>query len=388
MKKFATLFLLLSFCFTINAALPQNGSGETDGYKLVWQDLFDGNQLNPLRWNIEVNGNGGGNAELQYYTDSEKNIRVGDDGEGNGCLILTARREDYKGKNFTSGRLNSMNFVTFTHGKIEASIKLPKTANGLWPAFWMMGNDYSQVGWPKCGETDILEMGNSEGIKNGVQDRFFNGACHWGAGWPNASYANSSTRSYSLQDGEFHLYTCIWDEKEIKMYVDLDKMPVQTPYYKIDISQVDPSNEWVAGNYFHKDNFIIFDLAVGGNFTGIHSPEGITALNDDNGQQASMYINYVKIYQKGSPNETLFTAVDSDPLNSDTSVADIISSGNEFEFDGESLRLKYPDEVEVFNMGGSLVVKTVAVDNVSLASLAAGVYLVKIGNTTTKIVKR
>ena len=388
MKKFlfllsSTLFLLPSF-----AAEPQEGSGESDGYKLVWQDLFDDGQLNPLRWNIEVNGDGGGNSELQYYTDSERNVHVGDDGEGNGCLILTARREDYKNKKFTSGRLNSMNFVTFTHGKIEASIKLPKTANGLWPAFWMMGNDWQSVGWPKCGETDILEMGNSEGIKNGVQDRFFNGACHWGAGWPNASYANSSTRSYSLQDGEFHLYTCIWDEKEIKMYVDLDKMPVQTPYYKIDISQVDPSNEWVAGNYFHKDNFIIFDLAVGGNFTGIHSADDITALNDGNGQQASMYINYVKIYQKGSPNETLFTAVDSDPLNSDTSVADITSTGNEFEFDGESLRLKNADEVEVFNMGGSLVVKTVAVDNVSLASLAAGVYLVKIGNTTTKIVKR
>ena len=187
MKKFffflsSSLFLLPSF-----AAEPQTGSGETDGYKLVWQDLFDNGELNPLRWNIEVNGNGGGNAELQYYTDSENNVHVGDDGQGNGCLILTARRENYKNKNFTSGRLNSMNLVTFTHGKIEASIKLPKTANGLWPAFWMMGNDWQSVGWPKCGETDILEMGNSEGIKNGTQDRFFNGACHWGQGWTNAS---------------------------------------------------------------------------------------------------------------------------------------------------------------------------------------------------------
>lgn len=311
MKKFLPLLLLASISASY-AAEPQEGSGETDGYQLVWQDLFDGTSINPLRWNVEVNGDGGGNNELQYYTDSETNIRVGDDGEGNGCLILTARREEYKGRHFTSGRLNSMNFVTFTHGKLEASIKLPSTANGLWPAFWMMGNDWQEVGWPRCGETDILEMGNSEGIRLGTQDKFFNGACHWGPSWPNASYAKSSTKSYSLQDGEFHLYTCIWDDNKIRMYVDLDKMPVQNPYYEIDISETDPSNEWTAGNYFHKDNFIIFDLAVGGNFTGIHSADAITALSDSNGQEASMYVNFVKIYQKGDISEALFTAVEGD----------------------------------------------------------------------------
>ena len=386
MKKFTSLVFLSTLCLPILAAEPQNGSGETDGYKLVWQDLFDNNELNPLRWHIEVNGNGGGNAELQYYTDSEKNIHVGDDGQGNGCLILTARRENYKNKNFTSGRLNSMNFVTFTHGKIEASIKLPKTANGLWPAFWMMGNDYSQVGWPKCGETDILEMGNAEGIKNGTQERFFNGACHWGPGWPNASYANSSTKNYSLQDGEFHLYTCIWDEKEIRMYVDLDKMPLQTPYYRIDISQVDPSNEWVAGNYFHKDNFIIFDLAVGGNFTGIHSAEGITALNDENGQEASMYVNYVKIYQKGNTNESLYSAVPGDSMSVEASVEGLVTD-NRIDFDGRYVRLRQPDDITVFNTDGLRVAKAVAVEELSIADLPSGLYLVRVGNATVKIVK-
>ena len=361
----SSLFLLPSF-----AAEPQNGSGETDGYKLVWQDLFDNGELNPLRWNIEVNGNGGGNSELQYYTDSENNVHVGDDGQGNGCLILTARRENYKNKNFTSGRLNSMNLVTFTHGKIEASIKLPKTANGLWPAFWMMGNDWQSVGWPKCGETDILEMGNSEGIKNGTQDRFFNGACHWGAGWPNASYAKSSTKSYSLQDGEFHLYTCIWDENSIKMYVDLDKQPLQTPYYNIDISKVDPSDEWVAGNYFHKDNFIIFDLAIGGNFTGIWDADQITALNDANGQEASMYINYVKIYQKGVSNETLNTAVpgDKEETNGIDSLADCGS-----------------DAVTVFNLGGLPVAKAASAEELA-GKLTPGLYIIKWNNRTQKII--
>lgn len=387
MKKFASIVLLSTLFATASAAEPQVGSGETDGYRLVWQDLFDNNELNPLRWNIEVNGDGGGNAELQYYTDSEKNVRVGDDGEGNGCLILTACRESYRNKNFTSGRLNSMNMVTFKHGKIEASIKLPKTANGLWPAFWMMGNDYSQVGWPKCGETDILEMGNAEGIKNGTQERFFNGACHWGAGWPNASYANSSTKNYSLQDGEFHLYTCIWDEKEIRMYVDLDKMPLQTPYYKIDISEVDPSNEWVAGNYFHKDNFIIFDLAVGGNFTGIHNPADITALNDANGQQASMYINYVKIYQKGVASEDLYSAVPSDPLTSESLIAPVLAEDSA-EFDGKVVSFKTTDDVTVFNLDGLPVVRAEAVDHIDIDSLPAGVYFVRHGLTVSKIIKK
>ena len=369
-------FLLLSSSALLNssfAAEPQIGSGETDGYVLVWQDLFDNGELNPLRWNIEVNGDGGGNSELQYYTDSERNVHVGDDGQGNGCLILTARREDYKGKKFTSGRLNSMNLVTFAHGKIEASIKLPKTADGLWPAFWMMGNDWQSVGWPACGETDILEMGNSEGIKNGTQDRFFNGACHWGKGWPNASYAKSSTKNYSLQDGEFHLYTCIWDEKSIRMYVDLDRQPLQTPYYNIDIQEVDFSNDWVAGNYFHKDNFIIFDLAIGGNFTGIWDPSLITALSDANGQEASMYINYVKIYQKGASNESFFSAIEGDiqPSGVETLVA---------EGDGK-------DGVAVFNTGGLLVARAASASALN-GLLAPGVYILKSANSTRKIIVR
>ena len=304
MKPLFPSLLILTFASTAAfASEPQTGSGETDGYTLVWQDLFDAETLNPLRWDIEVNGSGGGNNELQYYTDRSENVRLGYDGKGNLCLILTARRENYLGKNFTSGRVNSKNRIAFTHGKIEASIKLPSTANGLWPAFWMMGNDYDEVGWPRCGEIDILEMGHSDGMANSTQDRYFNGACHWGQGWPNASYAKSTTKAYSLQDGEFHLYTVLWDENALAMYVDLDKRPVQNPYFKFECPADDPDNEWSPGNYFHKDNFILFNLAVGGNFPGIHNADGITALNDANSNEASMYVNYVRIYQKGLDNE-------------------------------------------------------------------------------------
>ena len=215
-------------------------------------------------------------------------------------------------------------------------------------------------------------MGNAEGIKNGTQERFFNGACHWGQGWPNASYAKSTTKNYSLQDGEFHLYTCIWDENSIKMYVDLDKQPLQTPYYNIDISKVDPSDEWVAGNYFHKDNFIIFDLAVGGNFTGIWDADKITALNEENGQEASMYINYVKVYQKGTSDEALNTAIPGDKENGESGIGSVLAQSE-------------VGETVVFNLDGVCVARGISVEDLS-GSLAPGVYILRTGTTSKKII--
>ena len=280
----------------------QNGSGEVNGYRLVWQDLFDGEVLDESAWNIEVNGNGGGNNESQYYC--RENVSISKEPKsGKSCLTLTARRENYGGKQFTSGRVNSMGKKYFTHGKVEAYICLPKTANGLWPAFWMMGNDYPEVGWPRCGEIDILEMGNAEGIRTGTQETFFNGACHWGfykdvggGNYAYPNYAKSSNAPYSLQDGEFHLYTLIWDEKKVSMYLDLDKYPNVAPYYEMGIEGTD--DEWATGLYFHHDHFILFNLAVGGHFTGIvNNPNGITALPNE-GSEAKMFIDFVKVYQK------------------------------------------------------------------------------------------
>ena len=278
----------------------QIGSGETDGFKLVWQDLFDGDTLDETVWNIEVNGDGGGNNELQYYR--RENVSLGKD-EASGCnaLILTAKREKFSNKDFTSGRINSKNKKAFKYGKIEASIKLPKTANGLWPAFWLMGNVFDQGGWPRCGEIDILEMGNSNGIKNNTQDRYFNGACHWGFykdvgnnNWAYPNYAKASTWSYSLQDDEYHLYTIIWNEENIRMYVDMDKYPDTNPYFEMGITGDD--SDWSVANYFHHDIFILFNLAVGGNFPGIRNASGITAIPE--GGSASMYVDYIRVYQK------------------------------------------------------------------------------------------
>lgn len=272
----------------VSGSADQTGSGEGDGYTLVWADYFDGESLDESSWNVEINSNGGGNNELQFY--AAENVTV-----ANGCLVLTAKREESHNRHFTSGRLNSRGKRVFTHGKIESSIRLPKTANGLWPAFWLLGNDFNTVGWPRCGEIDILEMGNSAGIKYGTQEKYFNGACHWGfykdGAYPN--YAKSTVNSYSLQDGEFHLFTLVWDGSDIRMYLDLDTHPDAQPYFTMSIS--DTSDDWAAGNYFHHDFFIVYDLAVGGNFTGIWDAAGITAVGED---PVSMYIDYVKVYQK------------------------------------------------------------------------------------------
>ena len=281
---------------------------EDANYTLVWNADFTEHSLNSEAWNIEVNGDGGGNNELQYYC--EKGVSLGvEPTTGKHCLILTATREDYKGKTCTSGRVNSLGKVYFQYGKVEARIFFPQTANGLWPAFWMMGNDYPEVGWPACGETDIIELGHQNGIKAGTQDRFFNGASHWGPRWDkHYQYAQDITNPYSVEDG-FHTITCIWDAEHVAMYVDMDTYPNAKPYYQMTIPESSEDN--APGKYFHKPNFIIFNLAVGGNFPGIWDINAVTALQSG---ARSMYVDYVRVYQRGVEGESFVSNVPSDPI--------------------------------------------------------------------------
>jgi beta-glucanase (GH16 family) len=251
-----------------------------EGYALLWSDEFDGRQLNANTWTMETGASGWGNNELQNYTSRPENVKVAD-----GHLVITARKESYEGAPVTSGRLITKDKFHFLYGYVVAAIRLPKTANGLWPAFWMMGNDFSQVGWPKCGETDILEMGNADGIKNGTQERLMNGACHWGQ-----SHAQHVVNPYSLQDGEFHTYTCVWDENYIRMYIDREKNPNVRPYFEMRIT-----DNMGGANAFRKSNFLLFNMAVGGNFPGIHNIDDVTAL--DKGP-AEMVVDYVRVFQK------------------------------------------------------------------------------------------
>lgn len=281
-RRFLTLALAASFAVPLLAA-------QNDDYKLVWSDDFDGSELNTKAWNVEVNGNGGGNQELQYYT--AQNVKV-----ANGNLVITAKKQSFGGKSFTSGRINTMGKVAFEHGKVEARIKLPKTANGLWPAFWLMGNDMTDgISWPYCGEIDVLEAGGQQSITSGTQDRHYGAAMHWGPyiNGQHPMYSEGVTAPYSVQDEAYHLFTMVWDEQKVSMYLDQDKYPEVKPYFTMNVSDTAQQNS--AGRYFHKRFFLLFNVAVGGSVTGIYDPSGITALSDS---ARTMQIDWVRIYQK------------------------------------------------------------------------------------------
>lgn len=381
---YISLLLLISINLFANCSpdkdpviIDNEQTVDPDGYHLVWQDLFEGTILDETtNWIIEVNGDGGGNAELQYY--KRENISVGQEPvSGNNCLIITAKKENYLNKTATSGRLTTQAKMFFKYGKIEARIKLPHTANGLWPAFWMLGADFSSVGWPRSGEIDIMEMGNSTGISNGTQDRHLIGACHWGQGWNGGSYPNYAKATvipYGIQD-DFHLFTLVWDSLAVKMYLDLDKYPDNEPYYEMNIS--DKSSDTSPGNYFQKPFFIILNLAVGGNFTGIWNINQITALNDGD---AKMYVDYVKVYQKGDAGEEYYGST----LNSS---AKNISTKTEYRiypnpsFDKVKIEgTVVPASITVYAESGIEMLKFSNTTEINVSSLPAGKYILKISS--------
>lgn len=231
----------------------------------------DFSSFNSNVWNKETHPSGWTNEELQSY--SPDNVTTGKDGNRT-VLILTAENKNGR---IISGRVNSKGKKAFKYGKIEASIKLPKTANGLWPAFWMMGNNSKE--WPACGEIDIMEMGDSEGIRNKTTSSRVNTAIHYGintAGHEQQYFAADFGKN--LQDGDYHTYTMEWDEKNIRVLID------GTLFNTFSTS---------SNPYFHDEFFILFNLAVGGTFTGITDLSDITALK--NGQKAAMYIDWIKI---------------------------------------------------------------------------------------------
>ena len=353
-----------------------NTTNVTNGYTLVWQDNFNGTTLDEANnWVIEVNGDGGGNAELQYYR--RENITVGKEPvTGANCLIITAKKENYSGKTCTSGRLKTLSKMSFKHGKIEARIKLPKTANGLWPAFWMMGFDYPTVGWPKCGEIDMLEMGNANGVNRGTQDKYYSTWYHWGESWNGGSYPNwghDATSTSSIQD-DFHLFTLIWNSDFLETYVDLDINPSAAPLAHMAINGADVAGN--AAHYFHKQFYAIFNLAIGGNFTGIHDINNVTALANGN---ASMYIDYIRVYQQGVAGEEY-----AGPALVLTDVADI-KAADQFSIypnpTNDHINIvanNQPVRVVIFNMSGRELMSVTHTTSVDTSALPSGNYLVKI----------
>lgn len=251
------IVLLFSFYAMFTATAIAQTSTE---WSLIWSDEFSGTQLNANNWTAEIGGGGWGNNELQYYTANESNVTLND-----GKLHITARQENIGNYNYTSSRLITKDLMEFQYGKIEARMKLPLGA-GLWPAFWMLGANISEVSWPQCGEMDIMEHINS--------DPGIHGTLHW-----NDDGHDYQGATYSVNIDEFHIYGLIWNEAGASFYVD------GIIYYQF---QFAAENNTIP--IMNMPYFLLLNLAVGGNWPG--NP------NDPSVFPATMEVDYVRLYQQ------------------------------------------------------------------------------------------
>jgi beta-glucanase (GH16 family) len=246
-------------------------------WSLVWSDEFNqanGSQPEPGKWGYETGGNGWGNKELEYYTKSTKNVRI-----ENGELVIEAHKEDFNGKNYTSGRLVTKGKWSGTYGRVEARIKIPR-GQGIWPAFWMLGTNISSLHWPNCGEIDIMEnIGREPGTVHGTVHG------------PGYSGGNAIGGPFTLPQGasfadDFHVYAIEWETNRIRWFVD------NQPYFSITPSQLPKNARWV----FDQPHFLLLNLAVGGAWPGY--PDGTTTFPQ------RMVVDYVRVYNKTSRTTT------------------------------------------------------------------------------------
>jgi beta-glucanase (GH16 family) len=250
------------------AGFGRCGSSE---WKLVWSDEFDGGAgqpPDPAVWTPEV-GTGWGNAQLEYDTDRVENAST--DGQGN--LAITAIRESYQGRQYTSARLITQGKREQRLGKIEARIKLP-VGQGMWPAFWMLGANIDSVGWPTCGEIDVVEY-------RGQEPTVAIGALH-GPGYSGGSPISRSTTLPSGEglDQDFHVFSVEWDEKLVTWSLDGQL------YHAVSSVDLPSGAPWV----FDAPFFMILNLAVGGTFVG--PPDASTVFPQ------TMLVDYVRVYER------------------------------------------------------------------------------------------
>jgi len=236
--------------------------------KLVWSDEFNINgHPDTTKWayNIGTGNNGWGNNELEYYTNSNNNARV-----ENGNLIIEARKENLGGQNYTSARMLTQGKADWTYGRFEIRAKLPAGV-GSWPAIWMLGSNIDQVGWPACGEIDIMEhVGKSlNEIHWSAHSKLYN--------WPKGT---QKTAKAFINDvtASFHVYTLDWSKKEMKFYVD-------------NVLYLTVENENKSDEYypFVAPQFLLLNLAVGGGFGGPKVDDSIFPIR--------MEVDYVRVYQ-------------------------------------------------------------------------------------------
>lgn len=280
-----TLLILLSACHA-TVSVPERKSLQypaanlvTDTYRpgaeweLIWSDEFDGNTIDEKNWNFQVLKAGQFNDEWQRYTDSDENAYIHDN-----CLVIKAIHEsDAHGLDqYTSARLNTANKQTFRYGKIAARIQLPY-GEGIWPAFWMLGANINENGgdtpWPQSGEIDILELYGSK------DDAVVEANLHYAG--KAGSHASMGAASFKLPQGRFadafHVFELQWDADEIAWLVDGVRF-ASTSITSEEFSE------------FHKEFFILLNIAVGGRSAG--RPDATTRFPQ------YMYVDWVRVYQK------------------------------------------------------------------------------------------
>ena len=230
---------------------------------LIWADEFDGSgKPNSNNWAYDLGAGGWGNNEAEYYTDRLENAKV-----ENGVLKITAKKESFEGANYTSARLKTQGKFSFKCGKVEVRAKLPE-GGGTWPAIWMLGSNITSVGWPACGEIDIMEhVGNKMG--------HVSSAIHTPSSYGNTQ--NVGVTDVTNVSSEFHVYGMEWTAQKIAFSVDGNVFYTYNPSDKND-------QTWP----FNKDQFIILNVAMGGNLGGSIDPDFISGI---------MEVDYVRVYQ-------------------------------------------------------------------------------------------
>lgn len=230
-------------------------------WQLVWADEFT-NGISP-DWVFETgNGsNGWGNNELQFYRQQNATVE-------NGQLVITARRENVEGFNYTSARMKTQGKRSWRYGRIEARIRLPRVL-GTWPAFWMLGDNITTVNWPYCGEIDIMEQVNTQNTVHGTIHWYNNGNVNYGG-------------PYNVNVENYHVYAIEWDANAIKWFVD-----------GVQFREANIQNGVNNTGAFHNNFFVLLNLAIGGNWPGFNVNDAAFPVR--------MYVDYVRVYQAGSP---------------------------------------------------------------------------------------
>ena len=272
---FALLGIIFAACVTNAIAQANHPASASSAWTLVWSDEFNGangSAVDTSKWVSETGGGGWGNQELEYYTARPQNAYQQD-----GNLVIKVMNEKYTdadgvARDYTSARLKTLGKFSQTYGRFEARIKIPR-GQGIWPAFWMLGNDIDKPGWPACGEIDIME-------NIGKEPALVHGTIHG----PGYSGANSIGSPYNLADkkpfaDEFHVYAVEWEPNAIRFYVDKDLYATRTP------ADLPKGAKWVYDHPY----FLLLNVAVGGGWPG--NPDATSVFPQ------TMLVDYVRVYR-------------------------------------------------------------------------------------------